>query len=231
MKKKKKALCSGLKDKFCKVHGFLIAEYNKRSKYGFIYVFTSVFVKLLCVLNLVEWFKVLFVFICRLLNQNTIEKEAKNWAIDLFIVLKYLFLVLVISLPHNSLALTGVVYLLVMNLFTYFYHHVWKTPTDSCAHWQARRFVSLFLAIVFNVLCYFYLYWNGMSSLIRWNEGVPVSMARVAQFSLANTFMLPSLLSVENTLGLYLQTSQQMISWIFLVIILAQSIPQLKKEE
>ncbi len=214
-----------------KILSYLTNEYKVRSEYGFIYVIVSVLVKILCALNLVEWFKILFYQVCKLLQKNISKKASYNWAIDLFIVLKFIFVSLSLILPENPILLKIVLYLLIMNVFTYFYHHIWRKPSDLCSHWQTRRFVTLVLAIAFNILCYVYLYWNGLSRFIIWQNNSPFTLSRVFQYSISNTFLLPSSMSVDNLFGLYLQTSQQVISFVFLVIILSQSIPHLNKEE
>lgn len=230
MKNKRVSRERMLKHRFDKMLSYLTNEYKVRSEYGFIYVIASVIIKTLWALNLVEWFKILFYQFCRLLHKKINQKATYNWAIDIFIVLKFLLVFLFIFLPENPVNLRIVLYLLIMNVFTYFYHHVWRKPSDNCSHWQARRFLTLMLAIAFNVLCYVYLYWNGLSRIIHWRNSAPSTFFSVLQYSLSNTFLLPCPLSVDNTFGLYLQTTQQVISFIFLVIILSQSIPQPKKE-
>lgn len=230
MKNKKILQERNLPKRFVKLRSYLTNEYKVRSEYGFMYVIASVMIKTLWALNLVEWFKILFYQVCRLLHKNICKKASTNWAIDLFIVLKFILVFLFIFLPENPVYLGIVLYLLIMNVFTYFYHHVWRKPSDNCSHWQARRFLTLMLAIAFNVLCYVYLYWNGLSRFINWQSSAPSTFLSVLQYSLSNTFLLPSPLSVNSAFGLYLQTTQQVISFIFLVIILSQSIPQPKKE-
>ncbi len=231
MKDKRVSRERKLKQRFDKMLSYLTKEYKVRSEYGFIYVIASVMIKVLWALNLVEWFKFLFYQFCRLLHKKINQKATYNWAIDTFIVLKFIFVFLFIFLPENPVYLRIVLYLLIMNVFTYFYHHVWRKPSDNCSHWQARRFITLALAIAFNILCYVYLYWNGLSRFILWHNSAPSTLSSVFQYSLSNTFLLPSSMSVDNSFGLYLQTSQQVISFIFLVIILSQSIPQLKEED
>jgi len=231
MKNKRVSRERMLKHRFDKMLSYLTNEYKVRSEYGFIYVIASVIIKTLWALNLVEWFKILFYQFCRLLHKKINQKATYNWAIDIFIVLKFLLVFLFIFLPENPVNLRIVLYLLIMNVFTYFYHHIWRKPSDLCSHWQTRRFVTLVLAIAFNILCYVYLYWNGLSRFIIWQNNSPFTLSRVFQYSISNTFLLPSSMSVDNLFGLYLQTSQQVISFVFLVIILSQSIPHLNKEE
>lgn len=210
---------------------FLAKELKTRSEYGFIYVIVSGIVKALWLLNLVEWFKCLFCHVCRLVNKDVCKRTATSWAIDVFIMLKFILVYRFIYLPERPLYLIIVLYLLIMNVFTYFYHHIWKTPRGQGSHWQTRRFITLTLAIAFNVLCYVYLYWSGLSRFIQWQDDTLLTLPMVFQYSLANTFMLPSFLAVSNTFGLYLQTSQQLVSFIFLAIILSSSIPQQSKEK
>lgn len=231
MKDKRVSRERKLKQRFDKMLSYLTKEYKVRSEYGFIYVIASVMIKVLWALNLVEWFKFLFYQFCRLLHKKINQKATYNWAIDTFIVLKFIFVFLFIFLPENPVYLRIVLYLLIMNVFTYFYHHVWRKPSDNCSHWQARRFLTLMLAIAFNILGYVYLYWNGLSSFLQWRKGTPYTLFTVIQYSLSNTFLLPSHLSVENAFGLYLQTTQQVISFVFIVIVLSQSIPQPRKGE
>ncbi|PKN71975.1 MAG: hypothetical protein CVU50_09300 [Candidatus Cloacimonetes bacterium HGW-Cloacimonetes-3] len=209
----------------------LSEEYKKRSEYGFIYIIFSGVVNLLWLINFVEWFKFIFYQLCKFIMKDISRKAAYNWAIDIFVVVKFVFLILFMLMPDNAIILKIVIYLLIMNVFTYFYHHVWRKPSDSCSHWQTRRFANLMLAIVFNILCYTYLLGNGLARYILWENGTPASLYSVLQYSISNTFLLSSSLSVVNAFGLYLQTSQQIVSFIFLVIILSQSIPKPAKED
>lgn len=210
---------------------FLTNEWKARYEYGIIYVVVSAIVKALWLINLVEWFKCLFYQVGRIVIKDVSKRAATSWAIDIFIVLKFILVYRFIYLPEKPVYLVIVLYLLIMNVFTYFYHHIWKTPSDQGSHWQTRRFVTLTLAIAFNILCYVYLYWKGLSRFIQWQDNTLLTLPMVFQYSLANTFMLPSFLSVANSFGLYLQTSQQLISFIFLAIILNSSIPQQCKEK
>lgn len=231
MKNKKNTRGRKLSKRIANIMSYLTNEFKVRSEYGFIYVIVSIIIKILWAINLVEWFKILFYQVSKLLLKNISKKASYNWAIDLYIVLKFIFVSLSIFLPEDPILLIIVLYLLIMNVFTYFYHHVWIKPNDLSSHWQTRRFVTLVLAIAFNILCYVYLYWNGLSRFIHWQNNAPFTLSRVFQYSISNTFLLPSSMSVVNSFGLYLQTSQQVISFVFLVIILSQSIPHLNKEE
>lgn len=231
MKKKKKSTIKRLKKALTKVINRLGEEFRNRSEYGFIYVIFSAIVIVLCLINFVELFKHCFFQLCKVFKKDICRKAACNWAIDLFIVLKFIFVTLSIFLPKHPIIFWIVLYLLIMNVFTYFYHHVWKKPSDNSSHWQIRRFVTLILAIAFNILCYVYLYWNGLARFIQWHENSLLTLLNVFQYSISNTFLLPSCLSIVNPFGFYLQTTQQIISFIFLAIILNQSIPQPRKED
>ena len=121
---KKKKIASFIKKiigVIARIAGKLTDEYKKRSEYGFIYILVSILVKVLCVLNLVEWFKLVFYKICRLFQKGISCRAAKNWAIDIFIVLKFIFLFVAIKMHPNPIIVKVVVYLLLMNVFTYFY--------------------------------------------------------------------------------------------------------------
>lgn len=87
----------------------------------------------------------------------------KNNAIDTFIIFKWLLLiVLLISGYSNILATVVVVYLLIMNIHTYMYYHLWKSDTNQngirdVLHMR-RRFVALIQAFGFNCLSFSYFY-------------------------------------------------------------------------
>jgi hypothetical protein len=121
---------------------------------GYIHRIATLIVTICYYTNLVEGFK-------WLLGKLTKDKKRayKNFAIDTFILLKWIFLILLWCFNAQSFLLTIVVsYLIWTNLFTYFYYHVWKTSKVDETERNQRRFVNLILAFTYSNVSFAYLY-------------------------------------------------------------------------
>ncbi len=198
---------------------------GNKYQYGFIFVLVTVLIKLVCYINLVEWFKKGFIMLFSSRNTDeTVKKTTINIGIDAFIVLKLLFVTTAILFLNGKWITFSVVYLLIMNLFTYFYYHIWN-PSQVNKDRIRRRFITFCCALIFNILCFNYLFYKGFSAQIEWSGIVNSGFREIFLYSLANTFMLSAQISVANQFGYYLQIAQQLASFVFLVIILSQSIP------
>lgn len=198
---------------------------SKKLEYGFIYPLFSFFVQLLFLFNLVEWFKKIACLCVRIIGLNANERIVKSITIDIFIVSKFVFVILMFLVSKRMILTYFIIYLMLMNIFTYFYYHVWEHKLNTNIHHLRRCFVSLCIAIGFNVLCYTYLFHKGFVDYILWSNNTKVTLSEIVLFSISNTFMLSTQFSVINKFGHYLQISQQLVSFVFLVIILSQSIP------
>lgn len=138
---------------------------------GFIIVVFNTIFKLVEKVSAVEYFKKAITFFFKRRIQNDFEKERalKNIAIDIFMVLKWIILIFfIIRGISSNLAKVFVIYLLVMNIHTYFYNHVWsertiKAKVRNIEHVQ-RRLISLLLSISYNIASYMYLYGIGFKT-------------------------------------------------------------------
>lgn len=187
---------------------------------GLIYLFNK--------LNLVEYFK-------NIAHWVTKDKKKrihfKSLLIDIFIILKYLFVIALIYFKLNSSLLTIFVwYLIISNLHTYFYRHLWIAPYSNKPKNIRRRFISLTTSFVFSNLSFYYLY------LIPYAEHFKVAKDTTKELSFFIYSIYNSIFGSYNFVepignyGAILALVQLSITFIFISIILSNSIPQLNKE-
>lgn len=180
-------------------------------------------------ISLVEAFKTLAGLAARKMGVD--ERKYKNYAIDLFITLKWVFVVLAIKFTWNcSIVIYSVAYLLVMNLHSYMFNHIWiqdnKMKRLMTAERERRRFISLLLAVAYSEVCYMYLYLVPLHQGFSWPNETPDLIASFV-FSVGNSLtgfsgdLKPTLTSAYLTV-----TSQLIMSVIFIAIVLSQSIPK-----
>lgn len=116
-------------------------------------------------LNLVEWFKQAFRRLRRKAATGRLGFDSQTsdaLITDLFVAAKWLFLILALVFEWFATpCVVAVVYLLLMNLFTYFYYHAWRimelTPHLTVTHIQ-RRMVNAILAVGYSMLSFAFLY-------------------------------------------------------------------------
>lgn len=183
----------------------------------------SLMVFLLNKINLVEWFKLGAIKIFSK-SRKTSTKMLGNIAIDIFILLKYLFVFIVwVKYAGHFLIISFVIYLLFMNLFTYFYYHVWNQSGIFDIDRMRRRFLALMLSFVFSIFCFTYLTEVAFFNEFVWPENLDSYTALKNSFN--NTFALGSI-EPTSTLGEFINYAQKIHSFIFLSIILTTSVPK-----
>jgi len=200
---------------------------------GFIYEIARFVIEGLEKLNLVELFKL----IARKLNPHKSDQVKENaytrFAVDIFIVLKFAFLLFIWSCGFHGLVLTILVwYLIIMNLHTYFYRHTWcedaVTSANLLLHRVRRRFVNLILALAFSDLCFAYLYSVPYASQFNWGK-TPPSILHALWFSISNSMAANyTVVSPSTGVGNAVAMVQLVITFIFVTIILSRTIPQTK---
>jgi hypothetical protein len=200
-------------------------------KHGFIYPVFKLLFDNLKYLNLVEFFK----FFLRLFNPDKTNSErVKNYnriATDIFVVSKWLTLILFWHYSISSWFVTLLIwYLIFANIYTYLYYHIWcddALKTDEFTKGRIRRrFVHLILAITFSVYCFAYLYQLPYSSEIDWGTKYPASMYSI-MFSFSNSVAANySDIKPLTDIGNIIASIQLLITFIFATIILSRSIPQ-----
>lgn len=198
-----------------KKHGFLLI--------GFKYLFEK-----LKYLSLVELFK----FIAKKINKNNINDTAYGrWAVDIFIILKWMFVIIIWSLHiQNSFLTFFIWYLIATNLYSYFYYHIWCDDALNTENFERdrirRRFLNLMLAVSFSILCFAYLYQLPYSKNFQWPFNIPCSQYAIL-FSFSNS-LAGNYEGVTplNDFGNLISNIELFISFTFVTLILSRSIPQ-----
>jgi hypothetical protein len=215
---------------------------------GFIYASTNAVIKVLYYLNIIELLKIatkkLIYFIYRNEKDKTIPKRVDrfycNIIVDLFIFLKFAFILYIWWKNIQSTPVLYLVYyLLLMNIFTYFYHHLWDKSAiyDKNLSYKRvrRRFIALFSSITYMVICFSYLYNVPFVKEFEWSKKEPTALKSFL-FSVSSSFS-GSYENVKATteLGEYIMMFQVLMVFVFITLILARSMPQgnegVKKEE
>lgn len=192
--------------------------------HGFIYPIVKFTIKCLSKLNLVELFKWV---VGKITSDPDKRRSFKRFAVDVFVVLKWLF-VLGLWLFHlNHPVLTFVVwYLIVTNLFTYFYYHVWDDEAFNISALDAdrvrRRLVTLLLAFAYSNVCFAYLYRIPYVQHLTW--GVGGKAVRAFWFSISSSLAANyGAVSPADDFSNSVVMIQLMITFIFVTLILSKS--------
>lgn len=203
------------------------------TQYGLLYRVSDALISLLSYLNLVEFFK----FVGRWLSATDSEErkiQISNIAIDVFIIAKWALIASLWYAEASSLASKIVViYLIITNVFTYFYYHVWIDQsfpeTITTIERQRRRFISLLQAILFSNFSFALLFAYGAHHHFSWTPAITSSLAPV-YYSFSNSITGSSNIAYPATnIGYLLSTSQLLISFIFIAVIMSKTIPEVEK--
>ncbi len=200
---------------------------------GIIYPVANWIITISNYLCLVELFK--FLSVC-FLNRPSVDsvRRNKNIAIDLFILVKWVAIIVFwVTNYVSTISIVIVWYLLITNIQSYFYNHVWLNVSISDERKQAtrerRRLIAVILAFCFSIMCYGYFYQRCYFTHFNWP-------ADIAPFTSSITFSLGTALtafsgnlSPNTDFGYFLIGTQLIITFLFIAIILTQSIPQLVK--
>lgn len=210
----------------------LTAEEKKlRSSNGPIYIVTDTVVRNVIYISPVEWKKKAI----KKLFPKTEARQAANWAIDSFIFLKWLFIYVIWTTATNHwLAVTGAVFLLIMNLHTYFWYHLWAVDNNPVSKGselrERRRFVNVILALAYSVMIYGYLYHRVINNGFEWpqNYNVPDWVTSLI-FSFGNALTgYSGDLKPISMLAQITTSSQLLMTFIFVAMLLNNSIPNPK---
>jgi hypothetical protein len=199
---------------------------------GFIYELINVIVSSLNYLNIVQLFK----FVAKKLTPtNSSEDEIianANIAIDIFIVLKWVFIIFLwlndTTSPFWTLA---VGYLIWSNLHTYFYHHLWKKDKNLGYKKTRRRFMNLIQALVFSNIAFAYLYSSVFYNNFSWGFYSGDKYLGSVIYSFLQSFFIGSnnIYPVNSNGGL-VSMIQVLVSFLFITVILSTSIPTQKEK-
>ncbi|APA92856.1 hypothetical protein [Myroides sp. ZB35] len=205
------------------------------SKDGLFNLLADALTKVLNLFNFVEFFKLFVVFIYCRRKKSTCDEEKKRYvsriAIDIFIFLKWILLIVLILKEYESCFTTKIIwYLLFFNLYTYFYYHIWKSENViefKSIERTRGRFINLISSIIFSNFCFAYLYKYCYTESFQWGEKGDLGISNSLWFSFANSLTVDyDLIVPKNELGHNLVTLQVIVSFIFLTMILGNSIPK-----
>lgn len=205
-------------------------------KNGFLVVVFNVLIELLVWLNIDEILKKIAVRFLPEADRRDAEKIRRrcNYVIDTFIISKWTFVLLAFFIGWTSNYVFWITwYLLIINVFGYFYHHAWiisgNLLVDNIR--QQRRFLNLLLAIGFYLFCYANLYLHFYPCQIDWpNDGADELNA--LYLSVANAFTLTyGDFAAKTQTARVLFMSQLIITFIMLAIVLAKTIPDYTERE
>jgi hypothetical protein len=197
-------------------------------KNGFIYPFIKALVDGLNKLNLVEYFKKGLQVFNRIKTDDSVQSY-NNFAVDIFRVAKWLFLALAIFCKASNCWIQAIIwYLLITNIYTYFYYHLWRDEAlepgqagQNNHHRVRKRFVNLFFAVFYSDLCFAYLY--EIPYVANFNWGKNVSLIHAFWFSVSNSIAANYTAVVPITdLGNNVAMIQLLITFSFITIILTR---------
>jgi hypothetical protein len=197
-------------------------------KNWFIYPFFEWIINSFKYLNLVEFFK----FIANFFSKNKeIAKFNSRIAVDIFITLKISFVLFIFIFDITNTFINILVwYLIISNLFTYFYYHIWKNQFvwNNVNPNFKRGFLNLWISILFSNLCFAYLYSIWYKESLTILVGTPKLWSLL--YSMANSITVgDGLISSLSNLWYIIPIIQVIITFIFISIILGASIPNQKK--
>ncbi|MHC5202165.1 hypothetical protein [Myroides sp. LJL119] len=208
-----------------------------RTENGFFIIFFNKITKILNDFNLVKSFKELMFYICCGEDKGSLDSNDRRriirFAIDVFVILKWLFLLIIIILDfENCFTTVFIWYLLFYNLYTYFYYHIWKDENmlDTMDLERIKsRFINLMLSIAFSNVCFAYLYKYPYSSSFQWGPNGELGITNSIWYSFANSLTVSyDLIKPLDATGFNIATLQVIVSFVFLTIILSNSIPKIK---
>lgn len=193
------------------------------------------------VAHIVEWLNnISLVEILKLVARRIASKKDKkrstvrqycNFAIDAFQLSKWLLVFLLWKMEiDNLLSYSLLSYLVFFNVFSYFYHHIWKKTEsepeqEKGLDWKRRRFIALMQAGMFSNLCFAYCYDAILKGQFDWqieNGNFLGAALMSCSISLTGASQIGSPTTlVANTVVMV----QFMITFVFVAIILGSSIP------
>ena len=185
-------------------------------------------------LTLVEWLKEIGLKIwCKKTDDKQKRINCRSNIVDGFNVFKWGFLILLFFTHWTNCFLTIFVwYLLITNLYSYFYHHIWSdnaikleiTSPDRAR----RRFFLLMLSFSFSEFCFAYLYRFSYVNEFDWS-GYATS-AKSIWYSISSSFAANyDTVKPLSELGSSIAMIQLIITFIFVTIIISRTIPEIKK--
>ncbi len=205
-------------------------------KSGFLYTIVNSGINSLKYINLVELFKFVVIHLFSDKKNNDKKIMCSQIAVDLFIIFKWLFiLVLWIYNISNNWLLIIVWYLLVTNLYTYFYYHTWSSEVLEDAYMDTarvkRRFFNSLLALFYSIYGFAYLYNIPYSNEFSWGLNGHSAQSSL-WYSISNSFTASyDVVKSTTDLGHTISIIQLVMMFIFVTIIIGGSIPQINQKK
>lgn len=169
----------------------------------------------------------------KLLRANSVEEKRRiaNVAIDVFIASKWSFILTLWALGERHWFFVGAaIFLLIMNLHTYFWYHLWVietgAPVQGVQFRERRRFVNLIQAVAFSMVTYAYLYHRVLDAGFTWPpKTVPWLAALI--FSIGNSLTgFAGDLKPESSIAQAVTVSQLLMTFVFVAMLLSNSVPR-----
>ena len=195
----------------------------KDDKEGYIiYRILDSIIKFFYYLSLVEAVKSIF-------RYNYTEKSERirrsRLAIDIFIISKWIFILIILFFNSNLILIIIVIYLIIFNIHSYLYYHFWNEKSVMIKTDYTRiknRFIAFIQALLFNIVGFAYLYSKVFSYHFQWSSSINKVISAIS-FSFTNTLLGSSDIVAISNFGVILQLTQYLISIILVSIILSMS--------
>lgn len=198
---------------------------------GFLYIAVKFILDNFRHLTLVEWFKIVgYKIFCTNPHDPSEQAKYRSNIVDFFNVIKWSIIILLLCFNWANGFLTFLVwYLLVTNVYSYFYHHIWSDDAYKAVNLGAdrarRRFMLLMLSIAYSDFCFAYLYYLPYNSSYTWTNGA--SIGKALWFSVSNSLAANySVVTIPSNFGNSIAMVQLILTFIFVTIIISRSIPQ-----
>lgn len=220
----------------------------RRYENGFIYYYILVIGRFLDKFNVVEYFKDFILYIVKRKNKNSSDNDnryIKSIAIDVFVLIKFIILIMAWGLEVNNLLLKYILwYLIISTVWTYFKYHFWRDDTNKSYHRIRRRFISLFISLFFITMTFAYfvdIAYESEFSIIKDNntymeltdklellfkdtKTIDINFYEATKYSFTNAFIGDfSLVKPVTKNGEIIAILQSVISFIYLTLILTKS--------
>ncbi len=203
----------------------------QKKHYGFLYIAISAIIDWLKYLNLVEFFKAT----SQRFNKNKQDPGAVSLygrvGADIFIVVKWAFLIILWHWQvSNMIAVSILWYLVITNVFTYFFYHIWSVDAITAGGHPIdrvkRRFLNLVLAAAFSTLSFAFFYSVPYRTQFDWPFS-EVNKLHSILFSFSNSLAANyDGVKPKTDFSNLLSNLQLFISFIFFTVILSSSIPK-----
>lgn len=160
-------------------------------------------------------------------KDDSITKMYRNVAIDLFNAFKWIALIVLwFGAWVNIATIIIIIYLTFYNLFSYFYYHSWDSRSLIGMTFDRlrRRLITAILSFIYSGFCFAYIYHILCPSWFYWSENV-TKLYSAIYFSFGNslTGYLGDMKAVTGA-GMAVNLTQLLISFIFITIILSNSL-------